>query len=132
MEFLISNSSEKDKRDWISRLMNDMQSSDVEKEIKEELIVVAASYALTIKKPESSPYVRYLPDHRSGYRDPPIDPQVYYEQGISMLIRASILLQDKDFFATAVSIDPGSISQSTIWEILEALSTTRFGLYREG
>ena len=130
--FLVRHSNEKEQRDWISRLLNDTQSGDLKNETKEELATVAGDYASKIKKPASSPYSAYSSYHNFRYGDTPIDPQVYYEQGLSMLIRASILLQDKKFFARAISIDPGSMSQNTIREILEGLGTMGFGLYREG
>ena len=132
LEFLTSNSDEGEKRAWISRLTKKLQSDNFNEETKEELAYVATDYAATIRKPPSNPYSGYRSCTVSSYAYSPVDPLADYKEDLSMLIRASILLQNERLFARAVSLDPESISQDTMGEILEAVSAVGFGLYREG
>lgn len=132
MEFLTTRSNQREKRAWISRLTKKMQSDNFNEETKEELAYVATAYAATIRKPPNNPYSGYRSCTVSGCGCCPVDPSAGYEEDLSMLIRASIVLQNEQLFARAVSFDPESVSQDTMGEILEALSAVGFGLYREG
>lgn len=71
---------------------------------------------------------RYRCDHESG----PERSQIYYVEGLVMLLEASVVLQDGELFANALRKDPAAIPQHVFRTIGQGLNDTSIAFFQNG
>ena len=129
LELLYENTKEIDIRSWIKHLMEEFRTSPSAL-TRKELSYLVSRYTHSLKiGSESSKYSSYS----YSWKEKPVEPQIHYQQGLTMLVKASLLLDDSNLFETAFGKDPGSVSEEVFRDIAEKLDgSTKMSFYVAG
>lgn len=67
-----------------------------------------------------------------GYSDRLSDPEAYFREGLTILIQASVLLQDEKLFANGVSKSPASLPQDAFQDIGKDINSQTIEFFKFG
>ncbi|KAL8851650.1 MAG: hypothetical protein Q9221_003487 [Calogaya cf. arnoldii] len=123
--FLFSNRSDENIRSWMQRLTDDVRYKSHPDSTRHELAYIVSQYTKSLER-------QSLPKNPYGDSGHPADHEAYFRQGLAMLIRASILLKDKDLFASSVSKCPASVPGYILQEIREAINSHTIEVFSPG
>lgn len=126
LELILTNCKDEMIRPWLERLMESLQNDIPPDSARAELSFIVSWY---------SPRLRVHPQlyHDASYgQPPPKDPQIYYQEVLGILIRASILLRDGGLFKNSVCKDPPSIKQEVFLDVGKTLDNEGLSIFKEG
>lgn len=88
-----------DIRSWIQKLTNDIRDKSEVDSLQYELSYIVSEFTKSLKRQSlrKDPY---------RYSSHPPDPEAYFTEGLRIIIRALIVLQDEELFANSVSKCP--------------------------
>ncbi|KAL8960893.1 MAG: hypothetical protein Q9193_002474 [Seirophora villosa] len=127
LKFIVANSGGDVIRTWIDKLINTIRSDSPispSGDTTTELSYLVSDYTKSVQVQPSDSY-KY-------YRQPPKDPQVQYEEDLTMLIEASMLLGDKVLFRNALCKDPAAINKDLYVRIGKEVTPANLELYIYG
>ncbi|KAL8654728.1 MAG: hypothetical protein Q9226_003323 [Calogaya cf. arnoldii] len=116
--FLYFNRSDDEIRSWIQRLTDEVRAKLPSDNTRLDLVYLVSQYTNRLERYLSFKSVSSSPD--------------CFRLGFTITVRASILLKDKDLFATNISQCPASVSQDLCQEIGEAVNNHTIAIFKTG